>query len=600
VAEVVARAGGSPLFAEELARLAAAGRESRAAPTIEAAIQVSLDALSPECRDAVGRLSVLGLTTWDSALTALGLPNAAELMRELAAFEILLEQDNSRFPSAREFVFKHALIRDVAYAALDADNHRELHALAGEWLARMGGDAATVAGHLDAGGRPELACVHWLRAAERALATHALGDALSMAERALAYAEPGPAGFQSARILDEAWSRLDPRAADRETAITALDDFAYDEPSRVVADGARARYDDARGRGGDIDRRLAETLTAAASLGMGEELARCSATLAARAAFAGDFEVAEAEAQRLLELANRELPSARVDAYQTLAVIRQAKGAVSTALEARKSAAGAAREAGLKERESMLTTNLGFALSTIGARQEAREALEKGLLLAEAVGSAGAARHAQMNLLGWSALYGTDRQLDGYLAEARAEADAAATGLWAAPDRSNLGVLFYRGVELLLGSAPARVRALSLLRMAVESYRSLGHRDVLPGALAAWAEGLRLDGSPGEAAEVAGEAAELLEQGAPSLLNEAPVFLTLYKAQLDLGDEGAATLAIQRGLPFLSRRLQGLLGSPYARGFLTDLPYNAELVSAADRQGLLPEAVRGAFARSTN
>ena len=51
------------------------------AKDIEAAIQVSLDALDEECRDAVGRLSVFGLTCWDSALESLGMPRAESVMK---------------------------------------------------------------------------------------------------------------------------------------------------------------------------------------------------------------------------------------------------------------------------------------------------------------------------------------------------------------------------------------------------------------------------------------------------------------------------------------------------------------------------------------
>src|SRR4029077_6682648 len=50
---IAAQAAGSPLFAEELSHLTAAGRDAHSAPTIEAAIQVSLDALDDRCRDAV-------------------------------------------------------------------------------------------------------------------------------------------------------------------------------------------------------------------------------------------------------------------------------------------------------------------------------------------------------------------------------------------------------------------------------------------------------------------------------------------------------------------------------------------------------------------
>ncbi len=304
-----------------------------------------------------------------------------------------------------------------------------------------------------------------------------------MAERALAFAEDKPSGFLRASYLDEAWSRLDPRASDRESAIMALEENVYDEPSGVRARGARARFDDARGSGEGISDRLAEVRDRAAALGLHDEEARCSAVLASRLAFAGMFGEAEGEATRLLELAEqRGIRAAAVDAYQTLAIVRQTRGALSTALEARRNAAAAARAAGLKEREAMLMANLGFALTTIGARQEARAALETGLSLADSIASQGAVRLAQMNLLGWAATFGNDRQLEAHLAGVRADADAAATGIWAAPDRANLGMLFYRACELLRSKVEANCkRALSLLRMSANAYRDAGHRDVPAG-----------------------------------------------------------------------------------------------------------------------
>jgi len=371
-----------------------------------------------------------------------------------------------------------------------------------------------------------------------------------------------------------------------------MEDAAYDEATRVIARAARARYDDARGVGAHVERDLEEIRDQAEALELKEVVARCSATLASRAAYGGDFESAEREVGRLLGGALADVPGASVDAYQVLAIVRQAKGQVSSALEARKLAAEAARRSGLKEREAMLTTNVGFALSTIGARQEARAALERGLLLAESIGSPGALRHAQMNLLGWAGLYGNDRRLEGYLSETRAEADSAATGFWTSPDRSNLGILFYRGVELLRSSQEqSHTRALVLLEIAALSYRQLGHNDVLPVALGRWAEAALLCGDAKEAARIGGEAAELLERGAPSLLNEAPVFLTLYKARLELGDQEGAQQALLASIPPLRRRMQGLIGSPYIRGFLTELPHNAELISAADAAGVLPESI---------
>ncbi len=589
---ISAQAAGSPLFAEELSRLAVTGKGGQSAPTIEAAIQASLDSLDPLSLDALQRLSVLGQSCWDRALTAFGISNAPEVMRTLVAQDVLIRQSNSRYAACEEYNFKHALVRDVAYASLEESHKGKLHALAGHWLSAQEEDAATVAEQLDLGGEPLIAANYWEKAAQRALAAHALKDAMSMAERALDFSENTKERFRRASYLDEAHARLDPRAADRETAVHALEINAFDEASLVHARGARARYDDARGIGEGINQRLIEVLEAATILKLTDEVARCSATLASRAAFAGDFELAEKEVQRLLALSAEKVHSAPVDAYQTLAIIHQAKGAVSSSLHARKDAIKAARQAGLREREAMLTTNLGFALSTIGARKEARDALERGLSLAEQIGSPGATRHAQMNLLGWAGLYGTDRSLDTFLSETRADADASATGFWTSSDRANLGILYYRGVELLRSSTDvARTRALALLKLSAESYRQLNHRDVLPVALGMWAEAERLCQHPHEAAKLGEEAAQLIVQGAPSLLNETPVFLTLYKARLELGDDKGALSALASSIRPLLRRLTGLVGSPYATTFLTQLPQNAELVAAAEAAGILPESI---------
>lgn len=586
------QAAGSPLFAEELSRIHASGRGASLAPTIEAAIQVSLDALDPKAQDALRRASVLGLATWPEALAALGVEGADEALRELAARELLVRQSSSRFEGTIEYLFKHALVRDVAYSTLGPEETTELHALAGSWLAQVGEDAATVAGHLERGRDYTLAAEFWERAARRALVANALPDALTMADKALAYADDQRIAFRRAQLLDEAHARLDPRAADRAAAISAMAENAFDEASELLAEGASARYDDARGQGMDVDERLEEVRRRATSLGLVEEIAKTTACLAQRRAFAGDFIEAEREVERLLELAGNELRAARVDAFQSLAVVKQSRGAVAGALDARKSAVQAAREAGLRERESMLTTNLGFALSTIGARTEAREAIERGAFIAEAIGSPAALRHAQMNLLGWASVYGTDKRVDALLGETRAEADATASGHWAAPDRSNLGVLYYRGIELLRSATDSgRTRARSLLRLAAENYRSLGHRDVLPVALGMWAEAERLNRDPERSVELASEAVSLLAGGAPSLLNETPIYLTLFKALVDLGRDREAQLTLERSVAPLLRRVQGLLGSPYARGFLTELPYNTELVAILETSGLLPESL---------
>jgi hypothetical protein len=250
----------------------------------------------------------------------------------------------------------------------------------------------------------------------------------------------------------------------------------------------------------------------------------------------------------------------------------------------------------LKTREATLTINVGFALTTLGARAEARVAIEGGIALAQAVGSPGTVRHGQMILLCWAATFGSDPACDRLLEEPRSIADAAISGSWVPHDRATLGVLYYRGVEMLRVAGFAE-QARTLLKTAADGYRATKMLDVVPVALGLLAESERRCGQAEKARELAREAAALLDEGSPSLLNEAPVFLALHDACVDLGSEDEAKDAIRRGIPRLVTRMEGLAGTPYVRGFLTELAPNAGLLAAAERYGLVPDTLAAALGR---
>jgi hypothetical protein len=196
-----------------------------------------------------------------------------------------------------------------------------------------------------------------------------------------------------------------------------------------------------------------------------------------------------------------------------------------------------------------------------------------------------------MNLLGWAATFGADARLDAALAEPRSDADEAASGVWVVRDRVTLGVLFYRGCELLRGDPAMLQRARTLLQTAAEAYRTTDNRDVLPVALGFWAEAERRHGLAEDAITIATEAADLVERGAPSLLNEAPIYLVLHDACVDVGDLKGARAAMERGMAPLLRRLRGLEGTPYARSFLLGLTHNAALIFAAEAYGCVPPEI---------
>ena len=120
---------------------------------------------------------------------------------------------------------------------------------------------------------------------------------------------------------------------------------------------------------------------------------------------------------------------------------------------------------------------------------------------------------------------------------------------------------------------------------------------MLPVALGLWAEAERRFGKAELAVSLAREAASLVDAGAPSLLNEAPIYQALHDACVDLGDLPGAREAMERAMQPLSRRLKGLEGTPYARAFLLSLPQNAVLLSSAETYGCVPPEIEAMIGR---
>jgi hypothetical protein len=170
--------------------------------------------------------------------------------------EIIRPRDDARFPGEREHSFRHALLRDGAYALLTEADRALGHKLAGAWLEATGEtDAMILAGHYERGGNADRV-LHWcLTAAEQAFERDDLDASIAAARRGLRVgaAATHPSDLTIAALLD-ALSRVEALATHRQEEIAG--ESAPAAPAEVPESfyrfdfmpGARVFYVDCGGR----------------------------------------------------------------------------------------------------------------------------------------------------------------------------------------------------------------------------------------------------------------------------------------------------------------------------------------------------------------
>jgi class 3 adenylate cyclase/tetratricopeptide (TPR) repeat protein len=118
------RAGGNPLFAEELVqRLAEEGttRATELPDTVQGLLAARLDSLAPLESQLVAHAAVVGQIFWERALEPVAMAEGGNLHEALATLrekDIIVPSESARLAGEQELAFKHILIREVAYAML--------------------------------------------------------------------------------------------------------------------------------------------------------------------------------------------------------------------------------------------------------------------------------------------------------------------------------------------------------------------------------------------------------------------------------------------------------------------------------------------------
>jgi predicted ATPase/class 3 adenylate cyclase len=172
--------------------------EIKVPPTLTGVLQARLDSLPMTERDVLKRASVIGRVFWDNALDSMRIlsselpqpPSTQETLQTLRSRELIFEREASSFEDTHEYIFKHAILRDVTYESVLLRQRRELHAQAAAWLIEKSGAqvehyAGLIGEHYEKARRLANAVEWYGRAAKQAQDAYAPETAIDYYQRAL-------------------------------------------------------------------------------------------------------------------------------------------------------------------------------------------------------------------------------------------------------------------------------------------------------------------------------------------------------------------------------------------------------------------------------
>jgi tetratricopeptide (TPR) repeat protein len=617
VAVLLERADGNAFYLEELIRTAASGNSGTLPETVLAMVEARLEGFEAEARRLMRAGSVFGQTFWRGGLVALlgGASQAATVGEWLAVLEereVISRSGEGRFPDEPEYVFRHALFREAAYAMLTEADRTLGHRLAGRWLEQIGeSDAMILAAHLERGGLPARAARWYRRAAEEALEGNDLEAAVTRAGRglgcisaaasmgpssratvemrltlelsALSTRTPHPPGSEQAEagplhlLLAEAhrWrGKLAEAEQESLEAVTALPTGSplwYRAASEAVLAGGRLGHVELMVDAAELLRAQAPSESEASEAAEAKIIALCRAN--AELLTAGRYELADAFLRAIDELFEQHpghSPGARAraqDAHARRALILGDLGEflrlATLALQ------GFERVSNLRT-ACALQVSVGYAQLQLGAYAEAERTLSEALCAADRLGLTGLSPSAKENL--GQALAGLGRWDEAEALTRDAVAAFSAQG----DRRMEVGGRIY--LTLMLGAAGELANAEEEARAALAIAPPPPLRAY---ALAALAQVLLRAQRGGEALLAAREAVDLLDTLGSIEEGEALLRLVYAEALHAEGDPRAAS-AILDARDRLLEQAAKIGDAALRRSFLERVPENARTLWLAE------------------
>ncbi len=578
VARVVEQSGGNAFYLEELIRSVAEGHEDELPPTVLAMVQSRLEGLDPEARRVLRAASVFGERFWKGGVTHL-LADAehtlsvGEWLTELTKRELIAPRERGRFPD--EYVFRHAILREAAYATLTDTDCALGHGLAAEWLEKTGEtDAMTLAEQLVRGGEPGRATAYFLRAAVQALEGNDLTTVIARAKRGIACGAQG-ADRGALRVLQAEAHRWRGELAEAEACgLEALESIPrgtalwFDAAGELASSAGRLSHHEPIAA-------LVEPLCDDVAPEVAPHQVIAWARTAVPLLAAGQSELADrlfSRIERVDASQFRQDPGVLARMHQARALLALGSGDRAGYLELTEAAAAAFEQAGDLRSACLQRMNAGYAKMTLGAHAAAEQALRASLATAERLGLHTVVTAVRHNLGKTLALRGALHE--GRAAESLAIEAAAQQGDMVLAATSRI----YLAEILMLGRNRDGAERELLAALDV-----LGNEpSVRAHALACLSRLRAQQGRQEEALATAEQAMKVLRELGRMTEGEALVRLSYAEALLARGDKGRAREVIREAGAKLTAQADKIRDAALRRSFLENDPVNARTLALAN------------------
>jgi tetratricopeptide (TPR) repeat protein len=576
VQRIVEAAAGNPFCLEELVRAEADGKGDGPPGSVLAVVSARIDRLDPGARRVLRAASVFGQRFWRGALVALlgeqRPGDTARWLDYLTEREVVVHRGRGEFPGEEEYTFRHALMREAAYATMVGEDRVLGHRLAAAWLEEAGErDALTLAEHFDRGQAPDRAVGWYRRAAEQALEGNDLDAAVARSERAVGLGAEGDELVAALQVLAEAckW-----RGANAEAAAAARKAMTAAVLGSEAWCAAAGEVVAASGKLGDREG-LAELATTLLALPPGRGGAAqivATARAATQLALGGQADLAEKLLVRLGTGGSAASdPAIAGWVLEARAVTAGSGGDPGARVRLADAAAESFETAGDLRNACLQRVSVGYAYCEIGAYAEAERALLGALGVAERMGLDNAAGTARAQL-------GRTLARRGRLDEARAMLGQA-IGALRAQKNVRLAAVATRYLAWVLARLGDLAGAEREARVAVEALA--GANALLGDALAMLSEVEQARGKVGEARETATRAMAALDAAGKTAVGEAAIRLAHAQALLAAGDREGARAALALAKERIAARAATIADAMLRRAFVEDVAEHAATAKLA-------------------